>query len=72
MSSKLIVILGATGNQGGSVAEVFLSEPGWKVRALTRNTSTAKAKALSSKGAEVVRADLDDPSSLKAAFEGAH
>ncbi|KAF4438697.1 nitrogen metabolic regulation nmr [Fusarium acutatum] len=71
MSAKLIVILGATGNQGGSVAEAFLSEPGWKVRALTRNTSSAKAKALSSKGAEVVQADLDDPSSLKAAFEGA-
>ncbi|KAF9768657.1 hypothetical protein IL306_013967 [Fusarium sp. DS 682] len=71
-SSKLIVILGATGNQGGSVAEVFLSDPGWKVRALTRNTSSAKAQALSSKGAEVVQADLDSPSSLKAAFEGAH
>ncbi|KAM0085039.1 hypothetical protein ACKRZS_002479 [Fusarium odoratissimum] len=72
MSSKLIVILGATGNQGGSVAEAFLSEPGWKVRALTRNTSSAKAKALSSKGAEVVQADLDDPSSLNSAFGGAH
>jgi NAD(P)-dependent dehydrogenase (short-subunit alcohol dehydrogenase family) len=72
MPSKLIVILGATGNQGGSVAEAFLSEPGWKVRALTRNTSSAKAQALSSKGAEVVQADLDDPSSLNAAFEGAH
>ncbi|KAF4343316.1 nitrogen metabolic regulation nmr [Fusarium beomiforme] len=71
-STKLIVILGATGNQGGSVAEVFLSEPGWKVRALTRNTNSAKAQALSSKGAEVVRADLDDTTSLESAFEGAH
>ncbi|KAM0347752.1 hypothetical protein ACHAPU_004767 [Fusarium lateritium] len=71
-SSKIIAILGATGNQGGSVAEVFLSEPGWKVRALTRNTTSPKAQALASQGAEVVKADLEDPSTLTAAFEGAH
>ncbi|KAH7193701.1 uncharacterized protein B0J16DRAFT_395606 [Fusarium flagelliforme] len=71
-SSKLIVILGATGNQGGSVVESFLSESNWKVRALTRNSASSKAKALSSKGAEVVQADLDDPSTLTSAFEGAH
>ncbi|KAJ4267643.1 hypothetical protein NW762_003755 [Fusarium torreyae] len=71
-SSKLIVILGATGNQGGSVANTFLSEPGWKVRALTRNTTSAKAQSLSSKGAEVVQADLDEPSTLSAAFQDAH
>jgi hypothetical protein len=71
-SSKLIVILGATGNQGGSVAEAFLSEPGWKVRAVTRNTTSSKAKALSSKGAEVVQANLDEPSTLTSAFEGAN
>ncbi|SPJ73820.1 related to nitrogen metabolic regulation protein nmr [Fusarium torulosum] len=71
-SPKLIVILGATGNQGGSVAKSFLSEPGWKVRAITRNTTSSKAQALSSQGAEVVRADLDDPPTLTAAFVGAH
>ncbi|KAF4455716.1 hypothetical protein F53441_2011 [Fusarium austroafricanum] len=71
-SSKLIVILGATGNQGGSVAQAFLSEPGWKVRALTRNTTSSRAQALTTKGAEVTQADLDDPSTLTAAFEGAY
>ncbi|KIL96584.1 hypothetical protein FAVG1_01328 [Fusarium avenaceum] len=71
-SPKLIVILGATGNQGGSVIKSFLSEPGWKVRAITRNPTSSKAQALSSQGAEVVKADLDDPPTLTEAFEGAH
>ncbi|KAF5662211.1 nitrogen metabolic regulatory protein [Fusarium heterosporum] len=71
-SSKIIAVLGATGNQGGSVVSAFLSEPGWKVRALTRNTASPKAQALSSQGAEVVKADLEDPSTLTAAFEGVH
>jgi UDP-glucose 4-epimerase len=70
-SSKLIAIVGATGNQGGSVASVFLKEPGWKVRALTRNASSAKSQALASQGAEVVEADLNKPETLAAAFEGA-
>ncbi|KAH6968326.1 hypothetical protein HG530_007568 [Fusarium avenaceum] len=71
-SPKLIAILGATGNQGGSVAKSFLSEPDWKVRAITRNPTSSKAQALSSQGAEVVKADLDDPRTLTAAFDGAH
>ncbi|RYP47353.1 hypothetical protein DL768_006574 [Monosporascus sp. mg162] len=70
-SPKLIVVLGATGNQGGSVASTFLEEPGWQVRALTRNTSSPKAQALAARGAQVVHADLDKPETLSAAFEGA-
>ncbi|KAH7247303.1 uncharacterized protein BKA55DRAFT_595001 [Fusarium redolens] len=70
-SSNLIVIVGATGNQGGSVASVFLGEPGWTVRALTRNTSSVKYQALAARGAEVVQADIDTPATLSAAFEGA-
>lgn len=69
--SKLIVVLGATGNQGGSVADVFLNEAGWRVRAVTRNPSGGKAQALAARGAEVVQADLDDPSTLPPAFESA-
>ncbi|KAL7907055.1 hypothetical protein GGI35DRAFT_482413 [Trichoderma velutinum] len=60
-SGKLIVVVGATGNQGGSVVNTFLSEPGWSVRGLTRNTSSAKAQDLASRGIEVVSANIDDP-----------
>lgn len=70
--SKIIAILGATGNQGGSVANSFFEEPGWQVRALTRNASSPKAQALAARGAQVVQADLDDPKTLSAAFEGAN
>ncbi|KAI9034773.1 NmrA/HSCARG family protein, partial [Aspergillus affinis] len=71
-TKKLIVILGATGNQGGSVAEVFLQEPQWRVRAVTRNPTSTKANALAARGAEVVQADLDSPSTLSSAFENAN
>ncbi|KAJ5816529.1 NmrA-like family protein [Penicillium robsamsonii] len=71
-SKKLIVILGATGNQGGSVAEVFLQEPQWRVRAVTRNPASTKAQSLAARGAEVVQADLDSPSTLSSAFENAN
>ena len=71
--SKLIVVLGATGTQGGSVVNTFLQEPGWKIRALTRNTSSASAQKLKEKGVhDIVAASLDDPASLVVAFKGAH
>lgn len=72
MTSKLIVVIGATGTQGGSVVDTFLKEPGWTVRGLTRNPSSPAAHALKARGVDVVAADLDDVSSLLAAFEGAH
>ncbi|KAH8663884.1 hypothetical protein BGZ61DRAFT_484937 [Ilyonectria robusta] len=70
-SPKLFVILGATGNQGGSIASTFLAEPGWQVRAVTRNTVSPKAQSLAARGAQVVHADIDKPETLSAAFEGA-
>jgi hypothetical protein len=69
--SKLIVVVGATGEQGGGVVNLFLSEPGWKVRGITRNPSSEKAKNLAAKGVEVVKADLNDEESLENAFRGA-
>lgn len=72
MSSKTIAVIGATGNQGFSVAETFLSLPNWQVRAITRNTSSKKAQELAAAGAEVVQADLADVDSLSRAFEGVH
>ena len=68
---KIIVVVGATGNQGGSVARTFLSLPNWHVRCLTRNPSSAAAQKLSDTGAEIVQGDLSDPASLTRAFDSA-
>lgn len=72
MSLKLIVVFGATGNQGSSVVSTFLAEPGWKVRGVTRNPDSAASQKLAARGVEIVKADLDDPGSLDPAVEGAN
>lgn len=71
---KIIAVLGATGAQGGGLARAILSDPngGFAVRALTRNPDSDAAKALAAKGAEVVKADLDDEASLTSAFADAY
>ncbi|KAH8881212.1 NAD(P)-binding protein [Thozetella sp. PMI_491] len=69
---KLIVVVGATGNQGGSVALRFLDDPKFRVRGLTRDLSSPKAKALASRGIEMVQADLSDLENLKSVFKGAN
>jgi len=71
---KIIAIMGATGSQGGGLAEAILNDPngGFAVRAITRDVNSDKAKALKAKGAEVVAADIDDVESLKKAFAGAY
>ncbi|KAL2755048.1 hypothetical protein ACRALDRAFT_1077177 [Sodiomyces alcalophilus JCM 7366] len=75
MSKKIITVFGATGKQGGSVADIFLNDPklkdDWAVRGVTRNTSSDRAKALASKGVEVVAGDLNDKASLVKAMTGA-
>jgi hypothetical protein len=72
LNRKTVVVIGATGNQGGSVARTFLGLPNWNVRAITRNPSSPAAQALATRGAEVVQADLSDISSLSKAFQGVH
>lgn len=71
-SPKLIVVFGATGNQGGSVIDTFLEDPEWRIRGITRDSSSAKALSLASRGVEVVQAELDDPASLTAALQGSN
>ncbi|KAK1968682.1 NmrA-like family protein [Colletotrichum sublineola] len=68
---SLIVVTGATGTQGGSVARLFAKDPSWKVRGITRNADSDKARELEALGIEMVSANLDDASSLPRAFEGA-
>lgn len=70
--AKLAVIIGVTGNQGGSVAQRFLQDPTYRVGGITRNPSSATAQKLSSQGIEIVQADLDDVDSLVTVFRGAN
>jgi uncharacterized protein YbjT (DUF2867 family) len=71
---KIIAVAGATGAQGGGLVRAITSDAGseFAARALTRDASSDKAKALADGGAEVVEADLDDLASVEAAFAGAY
>ncbi|MEU5551875.1 MULTISPECIES: NmrA/HSCARG family protein [unclassified Micromonospora] len=64
-----VLVIGATGKQGGATARALLDR-GVAVRALVRDTTAATALALRERGAELVRGDLDDPASLLAAARG--
>lgn len=66
-----ILVVGATGRQGGAVARHLLAD-GWTVRAGTRDVDGAGARALADAGAVPVRVDMDDPATLPAALEGCH
>ncbi|NXM39271.1 NMRL1 protein, partial [Gymnorhina tibicen] len=69
---KLIVVFGATGAQGGSVARALLDDGTFKVRAVTRSPRKKEAEELRRRGAEVVKADQDDEASLERALAGAY
>ncbi len=66
-----VLVFGATGQQGGAVAAA-LKAKGWPVRALVRDPNSTKAQQLSLSGVDVIRGDLDDPTSIRAAMSGAY
>jgi len=68
----LILVTGATGAQGGSVARHLLADGRFAVRALTRKPGEAKAGGLREAGAEVAGGSMDDAASLRAAMEGCY
>ncbi|KAE9974287.1 hypothetical protein EG328_003932 [Venturia inaequalis] len=70
--SKLLIVIGVTGNQGGSVARRFLEDATYKVRGLTRDPSSPAALELLELGVEIVQADLNNVASLVTAFKGAN
>jgi uncharacterized protein YbjT (DUF2867 family) len=67
---KIVAVVGSTGSQGGGLVQAILDDRngGFAVRAITRDPNKESARALAVKGAEVVKADLDDLESLKTAF----
>jgi len=70
MSDRVILISGATGQQGGATARA-LAGKGFTLRAMTRKPDSDAAKALAAAGAQIVQAELDDEASLRAALKGA-
>jgi uncharacterized protein YbjT (DUF2867 family) len=74
--SKVLAVFGATGQQGSSVVNNVLSDPQlsqqYKLRAITRDVDSEKARKLKESGVEVVKADTADQASIDAALNGVH
>ena len=72
--TRVIAVIGATGAQGGGLVRAILDDPSGEFtpRAITRNPGSDSARALADAGVEVVQADMNDVSSLEAAFSGAY
>ena len=73
--SDLLVVFGATGNQGGSVINSVLNDAElsklFSIRGVTRDITKPEALALKAKGVDVVQADLNDPASISNAVKDA-
>jgi uncharacterized protein YbjT (DUF2867 family) len=70
-STKTILVTGATGKQGGSVARHLLRD-GFPVRAFVRDPLAPAAVVLRDSGAQLVFGDFDDDDSLDAAMDGVY
>jgi uncharacterized protein YbjT (DUF2867 family) len=68
INQRKILVTGATGQQGGSLARLLLQKK-HKVHALTRNTQSPAAQDLRNIGASIVKGDLDDSDSLERAVK---
>ncbi|RUT25705.1 NmrA/HSCARG family protein [Asaia sp. W19] len=71
MSKPVILITGATGQQGGATIREMQRRGLWHIRALVRDLKAPKAVALAKHGVELVLGDLDDDHSLRLALDGA-
>lgn len=67
--SRIVLVTGATGMQGAGVVKNLLSG-GYRVRALTTDATSEKARALYDKGAELVEGSFEDQPSLDRALQG--
>jgi uncharacterized protein YbjT (DUF2867 family) len=72
MEKRIILVTGATGAQGGSVAHALLKDGKFAVRCLTRDIASQKAQNLRRAGAELVQGDLDDLDSLLVAMHNCY
>ncbi|MBN4001680.1 NmrA/HSCARG family protein [Nostoc sp. LPT] len=68
-AERLILVTGATGNQGGAVARHLLQRGNFTVRAFVRDPNKPAAQALQQVGAELVVGDFSDRASLDHALQ---
>ena len=69
MADQVIGVIGATGQQGGAVVDALL-DAGAPVRAIVRDTRSAKSTALRDRGVDVVGGDQDRPDELVEPLRG--
>jgi uncharacterized protein YbjT (DUF2867 family) len=67
---NVVLVTGGTGSQGGAAVTHLLAANRVRVRVLTRNLESPKAKSLAARGVELVRGDFEDEASLKTALAG--
>jgi uncharacterized protein YbjT (DUF2867 family) len=71
-AERIILVTGATGNQGGAVARNLLQRGYFKVRAFVRDPNKPSAKALQQAGAELAVGEFGDRASLDRALKGVY
>ncbi|USX55604.1 NmrA/HSCARG family protein [Lentzea sp. HUAS12] len=69
-ATRTIAVFGATGLQGGAVADALLAR-GAEVRALVRSPESERARALAARGVELSPVQTGEADSLVAALQGA-
>lgn len=79
LTSRTILVLGATGAMGRSIVSHLLASPdnNWRIRAFTRDPESPQAQKLLTTGAngervELFKGDLNDSSSLEAEMRGVY
>jgi len=72
MNSRLVVVTGATGTQGGAVLRALVAGGRFRVRAINRRPTSSAAQRLVDQGVEVVQATLESRESLIKAFDSAY
>ena len=70
---RLIVVVGVSGRQGGSVIESLLEHPDlWSVRGLTTDLKSAFVQELLERQLDVVHCDTNDPEEYRRLFRDAY
>ena len=69
-NENVVLVTGGTGSQGGATVTHLLAAKKVRVRVLTRNLESPKAKSLAARGVDLVKGDFEDMASLRTALAG--